>query len=56
MYLDSPAGVGMSYSLNKSDYITGDLKTAADAHKFLLKVLRFSKAFPSVIHFARGTL
>nr|CAB3484153.1 unnamed protein product [Digitaria exilis] len=37
MYLDSPAGVGMSYSLNKSDYTTGDLKTAADAHKFLLK-------------------
>ncbi|CAD6261191.1 unnamed protein product [Miscanthus lutarioriparius] len=36
MYLDSPASVGMSYSLNKSDYITGDLKTAADAHKFLL--------------------
>ena len=38
MYLDSPAGVGMSYSLNKSDYMTRDLKTAADAHKFLLKV------------------
>ncbi|VAH75488.1 unnamed protein product [Triticum turgidum subsp. durum] len=37
MYLDSPAGVGMSYSLNKSDYKTGDLKTAADAHIFLLK-------------------
>ncbi|GJN37084.1 hypothetical protein PR202_gb26006 [Eleusine coracana subsp. coracana] len=37
LYLDSPAGVGMSYSLNRSDYTTGDLKTAADAHKFLLK-------------------
>ncbi|VAH46952.1 unnamed protein product [Triticum turgidum subsp. durum] len=37
MYLDSPAGVGMSYSLNKSDYTTGDLKTASDAHTFLLK-------------------
>ncbi|AQK43186.1 Serine carboxypeptidase-like 20 [Zea mays] len=37
MYLDSPAGVGMSYSLNRSDYVTGDLKTAADAHKFLSK-------------------
>jgi serine carboxypeptidase-like clade 1 len=42
MYLDSPAGVGMSYSLNKSDYTTGDLKTAADAHTFLLKVLCFT--------------
>ena len=39
IYLDSPAGVGMSYSLNKSDYKTGDLKTAADAHIFLLKVI-----------------
>ena len=39
MYLDSPAGVGMSYSLNKSDYATGDMKTAADAHTFLLKVI-----------------
>ena len=38
MYLDSPAGIGMSYSLNKSDYTTGDLKTASDAHTFLLKV------------------
>jgi serine carboxypeptidase-like clade 1 len=37
MYLDSPAGVGMSYSSNKSDYTTGDMKTAADAHTFLLK-------------------
>uniref|UniRef100_A0ACD5UAF6 Uncharacterized protein n=2 Tax=Avena sativa TaxID=4498 RepID=A0ACD5UAF6_AVESA len=37
MYLDSPAGVGMSYSLNKLDYTTGDMKTAADAHTFLLK-------------------
>lgn len=42
MYLDSPAGVGMSYSLNKSDYTTGDLKTAADTHNFLLKVISAS--------------
>ncbi|KAJ0988980.1 hypothetical protein J5N97_007336 [Dioscorea zingiberensis] len=37
IYLDSPAGVGLSYSLNKSDYHTGDLKTAADTHLFLLE-------------------
>ncbi|KAK8943699.1 Serine carboxypeptidase 1 [Platanthera guangdongensis] len=37
IYLDSPAGVGLSYSFNKSDYTTGDLKTASDSHKFLLK-------------------
>ncbi|KAK3136344.1 hypothetical protein QOZ80_5BG0432180 [Eleusine coracana subsp. coracana] len=37
IYLDSPAGVGLSYSKNESDYQTGDLKTAADSHTFLLK-------------------
>ncbi|KAF2907301.1 carboxypeptidase C 1 isoform X2 [Oryza sativa Japonica Group] len=37
IYLDSPAGVGLSYSKNTSDYNTGDLKTAADSHTFLLK-------------------
>ncbi|KAL6854288.1 hypothetical protein ACP4OV_019191 [Aristida adscensionis] len=37
IYLDSPAGVGLSYSKNVSDYQTGDLKTAADSHIFLLK-------------------
>ncbi|CAD6268018.1 unnamed protein product [Miscanthus lutarioriparius] len=37
IYLDSPAGVGLSYSKNVSDYETGDLKTAADSHTFLLK-------------------
>lgn len=38
IYLDSPAGVGLSYSNNSSDYATGDLKTASDSHTFLLKV------------------
>nr|XP_027113170.1 serine carboxypeptidase 1-like isoform X1 [Coffea arabica] len=37
VYLDSPAGVGFSYSGNESDYITGDLKTASDSHTFLFK-------------------
>ncbi|KAL7081806.1 hypothetical protein ACP275_14G061600 [Erythranthe tilingii] len=37
IYLDSPAGVGLSYSRNESDYVTGDLKTAFDSHSFLLK-------------------
>ncbi|XP_062080025.1 serine carboxypeptidase 1-like [Humulus lupulus] len=37
IYLDSPAGVGLSYSKNSSDYITGDKKTALDSHIFLLK-------------------
>ncbi|KAL2555413.1 Serine carboxypeptidase-like 20 [Forsythia ovata] len=37
IYLDSPAGVGFSYSYNTSIYQTGDLKTAYDTHLFLLK-------------------
>ncbi|ESQ56450.1 hypothetical protein EUTSA_v10027269mg, partial [Eutrema salsugineum] len=37
IYLDSPVGVGFSYSKNESDYQTGDIKTAIDSHAFLLK-------------------
>ncbi|KAG5013993.1 hypothetical protein AAZX31_09G228600 [Glycine max] len=37
IYLDSPAGVGFSYSKNTSKYATGDLETASDTHLFLLK-------------------
>ncbi|KAL7599435.1 hypothetical protein Lser_V15G26919 [Lactuca serriola] len=37
IFLDSPVGVGMSYSLDKSDYHTTDTKTALDSHKFLLE-------------------
>ncbi|XP_047315230.1 serine carboxypeptidase-like 20 [Impatiens glandulifera] len=45
IYLDSPAGVGLSYSQNMSDYITGDLKTASDTHIFLLKWFELYKEF-----------
>lgn len=37
LYVDSPAGVGFSYSKTRTDYITGDLQTASDTHAFLLK-------------------
>ncbi|PNX90791.1 serine carboxypeptidase 20-like protein, partial [Trifolium pratense] len=37
IYLDSPVGVGFSYSKNVSDYNTGDAKTASDTHTFLLR-------------------
>ncbi|XP_004965775.1 serine carboxypeptidase 1 [Setaria italica] len=38
IYLDSPAGVGLSYAKDKSKpYTTGDLQTANDLHTFLLK-------------------
>lgn len=38
--MDSPAGVGFSYSKNETDYVTGDIKTASDSHVFLLKVVK----------------
>eukprot|EP01018_Ginkgo_biloba_P025460 Gb_33476 [translate_table: standard] len=37
IYLDSPSGVGYSYSDTEDDYSTGDLQTASDTHAFLLK-------------------
>ncbi|XP_010557747.1 PREDICTED: serine carboxypeptidase-like 20 [Tarenaya hassleriana] len=37
IYLDSPVGVGFSYSKNESDYRTNDTQTAIDSHTFLLK-------------------
>ncbi|KAG8371670.1 hypothetical protein BUALT_Bualt13G0112400 [Buddleja alternifolia] len=47
IYLDSPAGVGFSYSGNESDYKTGDLKTASDSHIFLLKWFELYPEFQS---------
>ncbi|KAL8166233.1 hypothetical protein V2J09_007732 [Rumex salicifolius] len=40
IYLDSPAGVGLSYSYNETTYKTGDQQTAKDTHAFLLKWLK----------------
>ncbi|RXH82583.1 hypothetical protein DVH24_036924 [Malus domestica] len=37
IYLDSPAGVGFSYSRNQTKYTTGDIQTALDTHAFLLR-------------------
>ncbi|KAL9248282.1 hypothetical protein vseg_021623 [Gypsophila vaccaria] len=37
IYLDSPTGVGLSYSENQTVYQTGDVQTARDTHSFLLK-------------------
>ncbi|KAJ7961688.1 Carboxypeptidase [Quillaja saponaria] len=54
IYLDSPAGVGFSYSKNQSDYKTGDLKTAADTHTFLLKWFELYPEFLSNPFFIAG--
>ncbi|XP_074346164.1 serine carboxypeptidase 1-like [Apium graveolens] len=39
LFLESPAGVGFSYSNTSSDYVTGDTKTAADSYTFLINWL-----------------
>ncbi|KAJ8899307.1 hypothetical protein K2173_018281 [Erythroxylum novogranatense] len=54
IYLDSPAGVGFSYSENKTDYITGDLKTSLDSHVFLLKWFELYPEFLSNPFFIAG--
>ncbi|XP_042039604.1 serine carboxypeptidase-like 20 isoform X1 [Salvia splendens] len=45
IYLDSPVGVGFSYSDNTSYYVNGDLQTAAETHQFLLKWFEEFKEF-----------
>ncbi|KAF8377120.1 hypothetical protein HHK36_030493 [Tetracentron sinense] len=37
LFVESPAGVGWSYSNTTSDYTCGDASTAADMHIFMLK-------------------
>ncbi|KAL6563498.1 carbohydrate-binding module 1 protein [Orobanche gracilis] len=54
IYLDSPAGVGLSYLRKKSDYKTGDLKTAYDSHTFLLKWFDLYPEFISNPFFISG--
>ncbi|XP_076904593.1 serine carboxypeptidase 1-like [Bidens hawaiensis] len=39
MFLESPAGVGFSYSNRSSDYTTGDKQTAKDSYTFLVNWL-----------------
>ncbi|CAH9093983.1 unnamed protein product [Cuscuta europaea] len=54
IYLDSPSGVGLSYSENETDYVTGDLKTAYDSHAFLLKWFEQYQEFLSNPFFIAG--
>ncbi|GAA0165323.1 serine protease [Lithospermum erythrorhizon] len=39
IFLESPAGVGFSYSNRSSDYVTGDEQTASDSYTFLVNWL-----------------
>jgi len=46
IYLESPAGVGFSYSEDKEDYNVGDLRTANDSYTFLQG---FMSEFPEYV-------
>lgn len=54
IYLDSPSGVGFSYSKTGSDYDTGDIRTAKDTHTFLLKWFEQYPEFQSNQFFIAG--
>ncbi|XP_051143780.1 serine carboxypeptidase-like 20 [Andrographis paniculata] len=54
IYLDSPSGVGFSYSGNESDYKTGDYLTALDTHTFLLKWFELYNEYQSNPFFISG--
>ncbi|KAK1571487.1 hypothetical protein Q3G72_018066 [Acer saccharum] len=54
IYLDSPAGVGFSFCKDKSAYETGDIQTAKDTHKFLLKWLEEYQEFSSNPFYVSG--
>ena len=47
MYVESPAGVGFSFSSNASDYTTGDNRTMIDSYNFLLN---WFQKFPEFSH------
>lgn len=54
LFVESPAGVGWSYSNTSSDYNTGDAKTAHDMYTFMLKWFGKFPAFRSRDLFLAG--
>lgn len=54
LFVESPAGVGWSYSNTTSDYVTGDANTAVDMHIFMHKWFDKFPAFSSRDLFLAG--
>jgi len=54
IYLDSPCGVGLSYSTNQNDYNTDDKVTAHDSQQFLLNFFTVFNQYQSNHFFVSG--
>ncbi|KAK1433516.1 hypothetical protein QVD17_10427 [Tagetes erecta] len=54
IFLESPAGVGFSYSNRSSDYTTGDKRTAKDSYTFLINWLNRFPQYKSRDFFITG--
>ncbi|KAI3758979.1 hypothetical protein L6452_06552 [Arctium lappa] len=54
LFLESPAGVGFSYSNTSSDYTTGDKRTAKDSYTFLLNWLERFPQYKTRCFFITG--
>lgn len=54
LFVESPAGVGWSYSNTTSDYNSGDASTAKDMHMFMMKWYEKIPAFKSRDLFLTG--
>ncbi len=54
LYVDSPAGVGLSYSGTKEDYRTNDTHTAQDLNAFLRAFFTRYDAFSKLDFYISG--
>lgn len=54
LYLDSPAGVGLSYSGTAEDYTTNDTRTAQDSAVFLHRWFQEYEAFAKLPFYISG--
>lgn len=50
IFLESPAGVGFSFSDDSSDYVVGDKRTANDSYTFLQNFLDIFPEYRSSIY------
>ncbi|BBN16519.1 serine carboxypeptidase-like clade II [Marchantia polymorpha subsp. ruderalis] len=54
IFLESPAGVGFSYTNTSADLITGDERTALDSYEFLVKFFKMYEEFAKAPFYIAG--